>query len=291
MQAHQAFRRFVSTLAVALVLGLAACGGGGGGGGGGAALPILPPTTGQPSTPPPTSAGQVIDITIKSDATGASYPIQVYLPAGYASATKTYPTMYVTDGDATFNLNVSRFRNFVDILEKQGKKAIVVGIGGTARRNTDYLPPGSTAYHGFLVRELVPYIEAKYRADPARRMLSGLSNGGVFVLSAFLLEGASQFSFQYFFSSEAPVNTPPNDTAIAELDAQMYAASGTREVPVTLWLAYGINNTGGPIISAMYDKIAAHKYKGLQLSLKPYPGGHTPMDLASFEDIVATFTD
>lgn len=109
--------------------------------------------------------------------------------------------------------------------------------------------------------------------------------------SRFLLEGASQFTFQYFFSSEAPFNTPSTATALAELDKQMHAARSTRDVPVTLWLAYGINNTAGPVVSAMYDKIASHNCKGLQLLLKSYPGAHTPMDLPSFEDIVARFTD
>jgi hypothetical protein len=60
---------------------------------------------------------------------------------------------------------------------------------------------------------------------------------------------------------------------------------------VTLLLGYGIGNVGGTVITAMYDQIASRNYKGLQLSVKGYPGGHTPMDLPSFEDIVARFID
>ncbi len=288
MQLHRMFRRFTGAMATACVLGLAACGGGGGGGGGG--LPLLPPVTSEPSPPPPSSTARVVNVTLNAKANGDSYPIQIYLPAAYDGGTSTYPAMYLTDGDAKFNSGVSRFQNFVDILERQGKKAIIVGIGNTAHRNTDYLPPGSTAYHDFLVRELVPYVESNYRANPARRMLSGLSNGGVLVASAFFMEGAGQFTFQYFFSSEAPFNGPAAGP-LEQLESRMYANSSTRDIPVTLLLAYAANNTGALTITTMHDKIASRNYKGLQLSLKAYPGGHTPMDLPSLEDIAARFID
>ncbi|WP_395347567.1 alpha/beta hydrolase [Variovorax sp. UC122_21] len=290
MQLHRMFRRFTWALAAAFVLGLAACGGGGGGGGGGG-LPLLPPASNDPPpAPPPSSTSRVINATLKSNANGDTYPIQIYLPAAYDGGSASYPAMYLTDGDASFNLGVSRFKNFVDILERQGKKAIVVGIGGTAHRNTDYLPPGSTAYHTFVTRELVPYVESNYRANPARRMLSGLSNGGIFVASAFFMEGSGQFTFQYFFSSEAPFNGPVA-AQVDQLEKQMYADAATRDVPVTLLLAYALNNTGGPTITAMHDKIASRNYKGLKLSLKGYAGGHTQMDLPSLEDIAARFIE
>ncbi|SEU14758.1 hypothetical protein SAMN05443580_11855 [Variovorax sp. OV084] len=288
METRGILRRLMFTAGCALLLELSGCGGGGGGGGGGAAvLPVAPVVT----TPPPanTSSGRVVSISMKSDATGATYPIQFYLPAGYDSATSSYPAIYITDGDAVYNNSVTRFKNFTDILEAAGKKAIVVGIGGTARRNTDYLMPGAKAYHDFLTGQLVPYVESNYRANPAKRMLSGLSNGGIFVACAFFMEGASQFTFQYFFSSEAPFNGAHDQ--IDPLESQMYASSSGRDIPVTLLLGYGIGNVGGTVITAMYDQIASRNYKGLQLSVKGYPGGHTPMDLPSFEDIVARFID
>jgi len=290
MQTRGLVRRLMIAAGCAFLLGLAGCGGGGGGGGGGGAVFLPGAGTPEPApAPAPVAGGQVIGTSLKSTATNATYPVQIYLPAGYDTAS-TYPAIYLTDGDAVFNRGVSRFKNFTDILEKAGKKAIVVGIGGTERRNTDYLPPGATAYHEFLTRQLVPYVESNYRANPARRMLSGLSNGGVFVACAFFIEGASQFTFQYFFSSETPFNGPASGD-IDLLESNMFASSGAKDVPVTLLLGYGTGTTAGPVITAMYDKIAKRNYKGLQLSLKAYPGGHTPMDLPSFEDIVAQFID
>ncbi|WP_157755071.1 alpha/beta hydrolase [Variovorax boronicumulans] len=251
----------------------------------------LPPVGGTPTPPPAdTGRGRVVQASVKSEATGATYPLHIYLPSGYDGATTTYPAIYITDGDAVFNQSVTRFQNFTDILEKAGKKAIVVGIGGTARRNTDYLMPGAKPYHDFLTDQLVPYVESNYRANPAKRMLSGLSNGGVFTLIAFFTEGAAgKFTFQYFFPSDPPVKGA--SAQLEPLESQMYANSSTREIPVTLLLGFAAANTGGPEITALHDKIAAHNYKGLLLSVKGYPGGHTPMDLPSFEDIVARFID
>ncbi|MCW5238788.1 alpha/beta hydrolase-fold protein [Verminephrobacter eiseniae] len=166
----------------------------------------------------------------------------------------------------------------------------MVGIGGTARRNTDYLMPGAKPYHDFLIGQLVPYVESNYRANPAKRMLSSLSNGGVFTLIAFFSESAvGKFIFQYFFSSDPPVKGA--SAPLDPLESQMYTSSSTREIPVTLLLGFAVVNVGGPEITAMHDKIAARNYQGLKLSVKGCEGGHTPMDLPSFQDIVARFID
>lgn len=143
MQTKVVVRRFVFAAAcAALLFGLSGCGGGGAGGGT-AILPVAPTGAGAPPAAA-TSGSRVVSTAQNSKATGATYPIQFYLPPGYDDGASTYPTIYITDGDAVYNLGVTRFKNFTDIFEKAGKKAIVVGVGGTARRNTDYLPPGAS---------------------------------------------------------------------------------------------------------------------------------------------------
>ncbi len=226
---------------------------------------------------------------MKSDATGATYPIQFYLPAGYDSATSSYPAIYITDGDAVYNNSVTRFKNFTDILEAAGKKAIVVGIGGTARRNTDYLMPGAKAYHDFLTGQLVPYVESNLPCQPGQAHARACRTAASLSHALFFMEGAEPIHLPVFLSSEAPFNGAHDQ--IDPLESQMYASSSGRDIPVTLLLGYGIGNVGGTVITAMYDQIASRNYKGLQLSVKGYPGGHTPMDLPSFEDIVARFID
>jgi predicted alpha/beta superfamily hydrolase len=45
---------------------------------------------------------------------------------------------------------------------------------------------GAHDYLAFVERELIPYIEARYRADPQRRALGGHSLGGLFGAYALL---------------------------------------------------------------------------------------------------------
>ena len=273
--------------ALTLVIALAGCGGGGGGG---SSLPVVPPTT-QPTAPAtpaaPSSASRIENTTLQSASTGALYSIQIYLPPGYdAAATATYPTIYVTDGDARFNLGESRFSNFANILERLGKKAVLIGIGGTSRRNSDFLPPGDQNYHSFLTSELVPLVESKYRADPAKRMLSGLSNGGIFTASAFFMEASAQLVFRYFLAFEGDYGPYSRSQ-----EQRMFELVGNREIPATILLAYGSTSGGATPASSLSGQLTARNYKGLQVILAGYPGGHTPMDLPAFEDAVHRFVD
>jgi hypothetical protein len=206
MQLGRAFVVFIGSWALVLVM--SSCGGGGGGGGGGGAmLPIAavpatappaepppappaaePPPPTEPAPPPtepappaeqpPPATSRVVSDTITSAKTGATYPIDIYLPASYDGGSASYPVIYAMDGDAIFNPPGSRFANFKDILDKRGTQAILVGIGGSARREQDYTLPGARPYHDFLTLELVPFIETRYRADVKKRLLTGLSLSG-----------------------------------------------------------------------------------------------------------------
>ena len=80
--------------------------------------------------------GSVTSATITSTHTGATYPLYIYLPASYAGGSKTYPVIYATDGDAGFPPD-GRFENLKRILQRRRIDAILVGIGGTTRRNKD----------------------------------------------------------------------------------------------------------------------------------------------------------
>ena len=127
---------------------------------------------------------------------GRSFHIYVRLPDGYdPSAARTWPTVYLTDGDSLFPILAANhlFLTYDDRLPE----AIVVGVayGGfdrsVNRRHIDFQTPGANARDGeagaeafqrFLKTELIPEIERRYRSDPARRVLFGQSRGGAFVL-------------------------------------------------------------------------------------------------------------
>ncbi|MDB5937236.1 MAG: esterase [Massilia sp.] len=57
------------------------------------------------------------------------------------------------------------------IAEGLGVQAIIVGIGGFARRSTDYRYPGLDPDYTFLTTVLLPQIESTYRIAPDQRTL------------------------------------------------------------------------------------------------------------------------
>lgn len=305
-QPRRSVRRFASALGWTVTLGalgalaITSCGGGGGGGGGSpvALLPAAPaapapaPPAAEPAppaaAPEPAAESRVVSETITSAKTGAVYPLQVYLPASYASGSASYPVIYAMDGDAIFNPPGTRFANFRDILDKRGTQAVLVGIGGTSRRAQDYLLPGANAYHDFLVQELVPFIESKYRADAVKRMLTGLSLSGSMAGVALFLEGASgNLTFSYFLSFEGSFDSQTAQNN--DLEQKMHDAWGSKALPATLMLTRCDNpqecNFGN--VDAMYKRLQARAYPDFALTETTYGATHVATDIPSFTDAVA----
>ena len=147
-------------------------------------------------TVPPPAALRGDAFRIESAEVGRAFDIHVRLPEGYdAAAARTYPTIYLLDGDTLFPILAANhlFLTYDDGLPE----AIVVGIayGGfdpaVNRRNIDFQSPGegvapdaagAAAFQRFLKTELIPEIERRHRSDASRRVLFGQSRGGAFVL-------------------------------------------------------------------------------------------------------------
>jgi len=310
MQLGQRMRAFVVVGSWALVLGMWSCGGGGGGGGSGAFLPVVPvatvaPPADAPATPPAPdvpatpaepappaepahAASRVVSDTITSAKTGASYALEIYLPASYDGGSTAYPVIYAMDGDGIFNPPDTRFSNLNDILEQRRTEAILVGIGGTARREQDYTMPGAVPYHDFLVLELVPFIEAKYRADPKRRLLAGLSLSGSMAGIALFLEGAAgSLAFSHFLAFEAAFAFQTAE--YEDLEQRMHDALGDRPLPATLVLTRcdNPNECNFDPVGRMHARLVARGYPGLSITETTYSTTHTQTDIPSFADTVA----
>ncbi|WP_226702422.1 alpha/beta hydrolase [Microbulbifer elongatus] len=132
--------------------------------------------------------------TIESKVLGRKYDIYIKVPSGYfddENRKTSYPVLYLNDAPHTFKVatGVTHFRSM--------NKAIVVGIdfahgeNGQFSRVRDLTPErdaswvkyttgGAPDYLQFIQQELIPFVEDNYRADPARRILSGHSLGGSF---------------------------------------------------------------------------------------------------------------
>jgi hypothetical protein len=166
------------------VLLLAAC----------APLAASRPQTSAPLDYLPALKGDYFSLT--SPETGTNYHIYIRYPEDYAEhPSERYPVVYLLDGDSAFPLLAPEhlFIHYDDKIPE----AIIVGIAYGSfdnSRHFDFSPPsgkategGAPAFERFLRDHLIPAVEKRTRADPARRILVGQSRGGGFVFySAFM---------------------------------------------------------------------------------------------------------
>lgn len=265
----------------------------------------------KPQEVAPDTIGSVTSATIDSAQTGAVYKLYIYLPASYRSGTATYPVIYATDGDAGFPPK-GRFANFRRILQRRGIDAILVGIGGTERRNKDFLLPGAKAYHEFITQELIPFVESRFRTDPKRRILSGISFGGSFVVTSLFLEAPKTLFFSHYISAEGSFSLP----SFVAQEQNFSSTIGTKSIPATLILArgkesnnmqqqqfsagIGANNmfgmanlaqglsqaTNSAEVDTLYRQLVSRHYVDLNLVETHFATDHIGTDNPSFEDAV-----
>ena len=184
---------------------------------------------------------------LPSEATGRLYHVYVRLPQGYAAdPEKRYPVVYVLDGDSLFPI-IAATHLFLTIDDAM-PEAIVVGIAygsfdpGINKRGVDFMPPspdlaagksGAAAFERFLGSELLPMVEARYRADPMHRVLFGQSRGGSFVLySAF-----AEPDLFWGRIASSPALPPTRDffygepAAATRRDLRLFVAEGPGDLP------------------------------------------------------------
>lgn len=157
---------------------------------------------------------------ITSSVNDRTYEISVAFPRGYDEADSPYPVLYVLDANLHFGTVVETVRSS----ELRGDpEPLVIGVGypvGRYRnsygiRAVDLIPtsdqdyiersnkehPERLAMEGsgggpdflrFILEELIPLIEAEYRASPKGRGLFGWSYGGLFAAYA-LFEAKEAF--------------------------------------------------------------------------------------------------
>lgn len=138
--------------------------------------------------------------------------VDIWLPPGYEkNPDKRYPVLYMHDGQNVFDpaTSYTKIDWGVDeamtrlIQTGQAREAIVVGIWNTSRRLQEYMPAkavtgasfipsegdrsvpvndlSSDAYLRFLVQELKPFVDARYRTltGPQDTSVMGSSMGGL----------------------------------------------------------------------------------------------------------------
>lgn len=204
--------------------------------------------------------------------------IWIYLPKNYAASSKSYPVLYMQDGQNLFNEQTAAFGEWgvdecLDTLQKQpGKECIVVGIdnGGDKRMN-EYAPYSFTMgnqnivaegkqYVDFLVQTLKPYIDAKFKTMKGKEYtyIAGSSMGGLISLYAVLqypqvFGAAGIFSPSLWTSNEVFIDA---DKFNATDMHRFYLYGGGKENSATINMVNDVNK-----LEAILKKKAAYQIR------------------------------
>lgn len=136
--------------------------------------------------------------------TGADYQLFISLPLDYDESNKSYPVVYMLDADYSFALTRNVVQHFVEREDLPPMILVAIAYPGAAtnretykmNRTRDYTPVyapdggygaeyqkvsgNAKKFRAFIARELMPYIERNFRANPSDRALIGHSYGGLF---------------------------------------------------------------------------------------------------------------
>lgn len=220
-----------------------------------------------------------------SACTGQDFQIGVWFPFTYFASERTYPVLYVPDGEFAFPAAVGLIPTLMGAGEVP--EMIVVGIAyhgisgwaeSGALRDRDFCtqpfqsPPNATRheqYAAFFQDELFPLIETHYRADPLDRALFGFSSAGFFCLH-MLLTRPGMFRRQV----AASCTWPGADVYFLEC-ARRYTEQSDHP-PADLFLAVGGKEADQlPGFNRLTTVLASERYSHLRLNSQVFEGeGH-----------------
>ena len=213
---------------------------------------------------------------ITSENVADSFFILVSVPDGYYSNKKSYPVLYVLDGDIAFGMatSISRYLQIGDNIPD----LIVVGIGYGAltkkvaeKRRRDYRPTeagGADNFLKFIGEELIPYIDANYRTIPGNRTINGYSLGGLFGLYTLFTRpntfdnyiiGSPNLSWDDYSIYNYEENSPEK---IGDMQLNIFISVGSEESEERYF---------NPVDS-LVTNIEMHKYSGVYMETQVFNG-------------------
>jgi predicted alpha/beta superfamily hydrolase len=146
-----------------------------------------------------TLTGRFVRHTIDSKHLGGSRGVTVRLPDRYDPENKSYPVIYMHDGQNLFDRRSAFQGNewHVDeaVAELTARGAmpdcVLVAIDNGPQRNAEYSHVPDPEYGGgrgkdyesFLLQELMPAVESQYAVNPRNRVMLGSSMGGLVTLA------------------------------------------------------------------------------------------------------------
>jgi uncharacterized protein len=216
---------------------------------------------------------------------GENYLIQVGLPFGYSSSHKSYPVLYVLDGDYAFGIT----KGITDLLMigKEIKGIIVIGISygkgvfaWSIKRTRDLTPShdtifakgqntgGADNFLKFVQYELFPEVNRNYRTNPDSSAICGESLGGL--LNSYILWKQPELFKGYIIISPSLIW---NNKSVLKLESEYFI--NHKELNKAVYIAYGSLDSKEVIISPateLIQMIQMHNYNGLRLVTRVFEG-------------------
>lgn len=246
----------------------------------------------------PTRLGETV--ALRSDVLDELRTVYVSLPASYRSSQRSYPVLYLLDGDWHFPVVASQVRYLSECGASDiiAPELIVVGIENVDR-DRDFTPTHVPEYEGmefptsgeaadflqFLTRELIPFIDDSYRTVD-HRVLGGWSFGGLFTIYAMtqtpdLFNAYLAISPSLWWEHERLLNEPP---------------PGPFKKPGRLVITIGAEEEGGwnhTAVTKFAAQLQAKPINGLELTVIEIEGaGHNQsLPLAYYRAIRALYSD
>ncbi|MEP6538933.1 MAG: alpha/beta hydrolase-fold protein, partial [Bryobacteraceae bacterium] len=132
--------------------------------------------------PPAKTPRGVTHKTLMAKAMGVEVGFNIYLPPNYANSTESYPVLYWLHGagsDENAGLPIAEMLDKAIQAGQMQPVIMVIPNGGKKSEYRDW-EPQNVKPESFLIRDLIPYIDANYRTIKERRgrWIEGMSMGG-----------------------------------------------------------------------------------------------------------------
>jgi predicted alpha/beta superfamily hydrolase len=225
------------------------------------------------SPPPRVEIPNTQLLKMTSTIVGQEYDLYIHLPRNYGNKDQKFPVLYLLDAQWDFTLVTAIFGS--QFYDGFLPGLVIVGItwGGKnpnpdSLRARDLTPTnfatlrqsgGAPQFLSFIKKELIPFIESKYRVTDDRTLM-GSSFGGLFTLYALFNE--TELFQRYVLTSPAL----GWDNEVIYSYEKNYAEKNTR-LPVKLFMAVGeLEGVAG--FQKFVDQLKARKYKDLTLQTR-----------------------
>ncbi|MEO6590364.1 MAG: alpha/beta hydrolase-fold protein [Pyrinomonadaceae bacterium] len=211
---------------------------------------------------------------LRSKETGRDYDLYIQ-PTGDLKSGKKYPVLFVLDGQWDFKLLDSVYGGLH--YDKYIPEMIIVGITYSGEnpnydelRAMDYTPTPEARHKGsgdaakflkFIKKDVVPFVEKNYNADPNRRILMGSLLGGLFTLYALFEE--PNF-FQGYVAASPAVSW---DTDFSFRHEKQFAEKH-KDLNARVYIAVGDSEELSAPVKEFMKTIKGRNYKNLKLETR-----------------------